>query len=585
MGLRLLIFIAFFMSGFSQAFNIIQNSKLNKGTSFTFEERKATGTTGLVPRGKVNILDKVENVMSIIRSKPSPIEKYVYLHSIQDAEESLYFAALALHTAELMPIVYTPTVGEACQKWAQISRSTLRGLYLCSADAGNIANIIKDHPAKEIDVIVFTDGERILGLGDLGVNGMGIPIGKLALYSALAGINPSRVLPVHIDVGTNNEEFLNDPLYAGVKTKRDRSPAYDALIKEFIEACQAAYGRNVLLQFEDFGNSNAFRLLDDFKDKATTFNDDIQGTASVAVAGLIAANKLTFPNDPSGGLGDHTYLFYGAGEAGVGIADLLCSEICNTRGITMEEARKQVYFMDSKGLVTSQRSDFDRMAHHKLPYAHDVAHAATIEECITKFQPTVLVGASAQPQTFTEPVVKAMLQVCKDKASAKAAGTCSTPAAEIPVVMALSNPTSKAECTAEQAYQWTNGECVFISGSPFDPVTLSNGKTYRPGQGNNAYIFPGLGLGAIVAKALTINDDDFLVAARTVAENVDASMLAAGAAYPPLNQLTTVSRRIAIAVGRHVIDTGRSSLPPDTTDAELEALCDAYQYDPFKQYL
>lgn len=563
----------------AQAFNIMGNTKLNRGTSWTSDERKQQKITGLVPRGKVDIAAKVANVMENIRSKVSPIEKYIYLHSIQDSEEALYFAALALHTPELMPIVYTPTVGEACQKWAKISRPMLRGLYIQSGDAGNVANILNNHPSKEIDVIVFTDGERILGLGDLGVNGMGIPIGKLALYSALAGIDPSRVLPVHVDVGTNNEEFLTDPLYAGIKQKRDRTPAYDALVEEFILACQAKYGRTVLLQFEDFGNSNAFRLLDDWRERATTFNDDIQGTASVAVAGLLGSMKLVYPDQPNASLGDHSYLFYGAGEAGVGIADLLCAEICNTKGISMEEARKKVWLMDSKGLVTGNRGDGDKLAHHKRPYAHhSESQYKSLVDCVNAIKPTVLIGASAQPQTFTPEVLGAMARINQE------CGNDGGPKPSQPVIMALSNPTSKAECTAEQAYAGTGDNCVFISGSPFDPVTLKDGRVMKPGQGNNAYIFPGLGLGAIIAKGLTITDEDFLVAARTVADCVDAGMLAQGAAYPPLTQITSVSRRIALACARHMIDDGRSQLPKTTSDADLEKLCDAYQYDPFKQY-
>ena len=473
-------------------FNHLANSKLNKGTSFTSEERKANGVTGLVPRGKVNVWDKVENVMNNIRNKNSPLEKYVYLHSIQDTEEPLYFAAMALHTTELMPIAYTPTVGEACQKWHQISRPVIRGLYLQSDDAGNVLQILDNHPSKEVDVIVFTDGERILGLGDLGVNGMGIPIGKLALYSALAGIPPERVLPVHIDVGTDNESLLKDPLYSGLKRKRDRTQAYDDLIAEFVTAAQQKYGRSVLLQFEDFGNSNAFRLLEDFQDKATTFNDDIQGTASVAVAGLMSSLRSVFPNHAEAGLGDHTYLFFGAGEAGVGIADLLCREICNTKGISMEEARKKVFLMDSKGLVTNNRGDLEKMAHHKLPYAHNVPHHKTLLECVETIKPSVLIGAAAQPQVFTQPVLSAMRsitqntklereQACADQ------GTTMPPTATMPVIMALSNPTSKAECTAEEAFNWTKGKVLFASGSPFDPVTV-DGKVHVPGQGNNAYI-------------------------------------------------------------------------------------------------
>ena len=285
-----------------------------QGTSFTSKERVGYGLLGLYPAGEpISLEIKLENLMNQLRKKTSPLEKYIYLHTIQDGDETLYYAALCKHTAEIMPFVYTPTVGQACQEWSHIFRHTPRGLYLSSKDKGNIKNILKSLPNKSIKAIVFTDGERILGLGDLGANGMGIPIGKLALYTACAGIHPMNCLPVHIDVGTNTASILNDPIYMGLKQPRDRSPKYDELIEEFFDACQDVYGRNVLLQFEDFGNSNAFRLLERFRHRACVFNDDIQGTASVALAGIIASLGLAKKTK----LSDHTYLFFGAGEAGV----------------------------------------------------------------------------------------------------------------------------------------------------------------------------------------------------------------------------------------------------------------------------
>jgi len=446
-----------------------------------------------------------------------------------------------------MPFVYTPTVGEACQKWSKIYRHTPRGLYLSINDAGHIREILDNYPLDTVKVICVTDGERILGLGDLGSNGMGIPIGKLALYVACAGINPSQVLPVTIDVGTNRMELHDDPTYMGLKQVRDRSDKYDALIKEFFDACQDKYGKDVLIQFEDFGNSNAFRLLETYRKRACCFNDDIQGTASVVLAGFIASKALS--GKPK--LGDHQYLFLGAGEAGVGIADLLSSAISKETGCTLEEAHKHISLVDSKGLITSSRSDFASLAHHKLPYAHPLPLAAAGKECTTLLEavaavrPSALVGVSAQGQAFTEEIVRLMGSF-NDK----------------PLIFALSNPTSKAECTAQQAYEWTDGRAIFASGSPFPTVTLANGQSLIPGQGNNAYIFPGVGLAAVVTGASSITDDDFMVAAEALAAQVSADRLKAGCLYPSLNDIRDVSAVIATAVANAIYDTGRATVFP-----------------------
>jgi malate dehydrogenase (oxaloacetate-decarboxylating)(NADP+) len=482
-----------------------------------------------------------------------------------------FYAILCKHTTETMPFVYTPTVGQACLDWGKIYRHTPRGMYLSIRDKGMIRDILDNYPHKGIKVVVFTDGERILGLGDLGVNGMGIPIGKLALYTACAGIHPSECLPVHIDVGIDREELRNDPTYMGLRQARVRGQEYDELIAEFIDACQDAYGRQVLLQFEDFGNSNAFRLLDDHKEKATVFNDDIQGTASVVLAGIISSLPLVNKQK----LAEHRFLFYGAGEAGVGIGNQISSYIQKELGCSLAEARTKVWFVDSKGLITNARGD--KLAHHKEPYAHpppapltgsDVTDSVLLD-AVRRLQPTALIGVSAVGGAFDEQVVKEMASLNADPAAP-------------PLIFALSNPTTKAECTAEQAYTWTNGHVVYASGSPFDPVDVG-GKHFVPGQGNNAYIFPGVGLGAVAAGALTLTDDDFSVAAASLAAQVTPDRLAVGCAYPPLKDIREVSLRIAADVAWHIIKEARCSADIAstlTTYDDVVAKCRSMMYTP-----
>lgn len=456
----------------ARGYHVLKTPTQNKYSSFTEAERGKLGLRGLIPAGGPLSLDiKVQLVMEQVRSKVSAIEKYIYMQSLQDSDETLYFAALSAHLTELMPIVYTPTVGEACQKWSHITRFQPRGLYISLKDRGSVADVLAAHPQKDVKVIVVTDGERILGLGDLGANGMGIPVGKLALYTACAGIAPQHTLPVHIDVGTNTASILEDPFYQGLRQPRDTTNAYDELVAEFFDAAQAAYGRNVLIQFEDFGNLNAFRLLREFRTKATTFNDDIQGTASVVLGGLITSLKLAGKQKIS----DHVYLFFGAGEAGVGIADLIAESIVrdSVAAISLEEARRNIWLVDSRGLITSSTRDIASLEHHKQPYGHKLPMAtkeAKIDllDAIKLLNPSALIGVSAQGGTFTEEVVREMARINAN-----------------PVIFALSNPTSKSECSAEEAYKWSDGRAVFASGSPFDQVTLEDGRTFVPGQGNN----------------------------------------------------------------------------------------------------
>ncbi len=499
----------------------------NKGTAFTDAERDALGLRGLLPPRAFTIEQQVARVMGNYRRKTSDLEKYVFLVALQDRNETLFYRTVVEHIDEMMPIIYTPTVGEACRHFGHIFRRP-RGLYVSADDRGRIASVLRNWPTRDVAVIVVTDGGRILGLGDLGAFGMGIPIGKLSLYTACAGIDPARTLPIMLDVGTDNAALLSDPLYTGLVQPRLTGPAYDELVDEFVSAvCEVFPG--ALLQFEDFQTRNAIRLLARYRDRACTFNDDIQGTAAVTLAGLLSAARITGTR-----LEDQTLLFYGAGAAATGIADLIVSAQVR-EGASPDAARRRVWFMDSRGLVVAERDDLEE---HKRPYAHPHRRVATLADAVAAVRPAVLIGVSGQPQTFTEPVLRAMARH-----------------SERPVVFALSNPTAKSECTAEQAYRWTGGRAVFASGSPFPPCDLDT-QHFVPRQGNNAYIFPGVGLGVTVAGARRVTDDMFYAAARSLAAEVSELDLALGALFPPLGVIRDVSARIAEAVAGAAYDAG-----------------------------
>jgi malate dehydrogenase (oxaloacetate-decarboxylating)(NADP+) len=473
------------------------------------------------------IEDQVMRAMENFRAKPNDLEKYIFLDGLHDRNETLYYRLIIDNMEEMMPIVYTPTVGKACQEFGHLFRRG-RGMFFSALDHGNIARFMENWPSDDVQVIVVTDGERILGLGDLGANGMGIPVGKLSLYSACAGIDPARTLPVTLDVGTNNQELLADPLYLGIRRERLRGEAYDALIEEFIQAATARWP-GVLIQFEDFANINSFRLLEKYRHRVCTFNDDIQGTAAVTLAGLYSALRIT-----GGKLTDQRLLFLGAGGAGIGIGELIVSAM-QVEGISEEEARKRCWFVDSKGVVIQSRTD---LQDHKLAFAHDMDPVPDFMAAIRELKPTGIIGVSGMPGSFTREMVEEMSRIN-----------------ERPMVFALSNPTSKAECTAEDAYRWSGGKAVFASGSPFDPVEL-NGKTLVPGQGNNAYIFPGVGLGVVVSQARHVTDEMFAAAARTLAMEVTEEDLAKGRIYPSLAMIREVSLAIAAAVAGVAYDSG-----------------------------
>jgi malate dehydrogenase (oxaloacetate-decarboxylating)(NADP+) len=528
--------------------DLLHDPILNKGMAFTASEREQFHLRGLLPPRVLSQELQEERVLRNFHKKPNNLEKYIFLLSLEDRNESLFYRVVLDNLMEMMPIIYTPTVGQACLEFGNIYRRP-RGLYISADDRGQVAEILTHWPHDDVRVIVVTDGERILGLGDLGAHGMGIPVGKLSLYTACAGIDPATTLPVTLDVGTNNQKLLDDPFYIGLPQNRLRGEAYDALVDEFMTAVTARFPQ-ALIQFEDFSNQNAFRLLHKYRHHYRTFNDDIQGTAGVALAGLYSALRLT-----GGRLSDQRLLFLGAGEAGIGIADLVVSAMMQ-EGTTAVTARQQCWFVDSRGLVESSRTD---LAEHKRPYAHKHTPLTTFLEAVEALQPTGIIGVSGMPRMFTQPVVEAMARLN-----------------EKPMVFALSNPTANSECTAEEAYGWSDGRAIFASGSPFDPVTL-NGRTYIPGQGNNSYIFPGVGLGVVATGARHVTDDMFLAAAQTLAQLVTEDDLAAGLIYPSLKRIREVSAHIATAVAEIAYAHNLATVPRPT---DLLAFMHSQMYQP-----
>jgi malate dehydrogenase (oxaloacetate-decarboxylating)(NADP+) len=529
------------LSALHRGVKILHDPIRNKGTAFTDADRKALHLTGLLPPRVHSPAEQELRVLGNIRSKPTDLARYLYLISLQDRNETLFYRVVMNNIVEMMPLIYTPTVGAACQEFQHIFRRP-RGFYVSSNDRGNIKKNLQNWPHKDAKIIVITDGERILGLGDLGADGMGIPIGKLSLYTACAGLHPAQCLPVMFDVGTNNESLLNDPLYNGLEQHRLRGQEYDELLDEFIEAAREVFP-GVLIQFEDFGNTNAFRLLDKYREKINCFNDDIQGTGAVALSGIMAAMRITGAK-----LSEQRLLFLGAGEAGIGTADSFVAALVE-QGMPVDEARKCCCFVDTQGLLTSNR---ENIAHHKQRFARDIEPIDDFLEAVKTLKPTAILGLSGQPGSFPKEVIEAMAEINKR-----------------PIIFALSNPTSKAECTAEQAYRWSKGRAIFASGSPFDAVKFGN-KTHVPGQGNNVYIFPGVGLGAIVSGARKVTDEMFLAAAHSLANQVSDSDLAMGCIYPSLKRVREVSATIAYEVAKIAWSQGLTDLEePEDIMAEI----------------
>ncbi|CAN1822198.1 NADP-dependent malic enzyme [Linum perenne] len=532
--------------------SVSRDPRHNKGLAFTEKERDSHYLRGLLPPVILTQQLQEKKFINSIRQYELPIQKYMAMMELQERNERLFYKLLIDNVEELLPVVYTPTVGEACQKYGSIFKRP-QGLYISLKEKGRILDVLKNWPEKSIQVIVVTDGERILGLGDLGCQGMGIPVGKLSLYTALGGIRPSACLPITIDVGTNNEKLLNDEFYIGLRQRRATGQEYAELMHEFMSAVKQNYGEKVLIQFEDFANHNAFELLAKYGTTHLVFNDDIQGTASVVLSGVVAASKLL-----GGSLADHKFLFLGAGEAGTGIAELIALEMSQRTSTSLEECRKRIYLVDSKGLIVKSR--LESLQHFKKPWAHDHEPVKNLLDAVHAIKPTVLIGASGMGKTFTKDIVEAM-----------------SSSNEKPLIMALSNPTSQAECTAEEAYCWSKGKAIFASGSPFDPVEYE-GKVYVPGQGNNAYIFPGFGLGLVMSGAIRVHDDMLLAASEALAGQVTDSEYEKGMIYPPFSKIRKISAEIAAKVADKAYQLGLASRIPRPPD--LVKYAESCMYSP-----
>ncbi|HSM09720.1 MAG TPA: NAD-dependent malic enzyme [Gemmatimonadota bacterium] len=540
---------------------VLNDPHLNRGTAFTAEERERLGLTGLLPPGGQSLADQVARVRENCRRKPTDLERYIFLMSLLDRNETLFYRAVLDNLPDYLPIIYTPTVGQAAREYGHIFRRP-RGLYVTAEDRGRISQLLENWGESDVRVIVATDGSRILGLGDLGANGMSISIGKLALYTVAGGIDPRRTLPVMLDIGTDNEALLADPLYLGLRRRRLVGDEYLAFVDEFMEEVTSAFP-DALIQFEDFVTPRAYALLARYRDTYRMFNDDIQGTAAVVLAGLMAAMRITGET-----LGERPILFVGAGSANTGVANLLVRSLARA-GLSTDEARRRCWFFDDHGLLTARR---ESPAPHCVPYAHEAelaeelglrigegSSASELVATIRALRPAALVGATGAPGIFTRDALAAMADVN-----------------ERPIVFALSNPTDRSEVNAEDAYAWTGGRAVFASGSPFGPVTV-NGRTFEPGQANNVYVFPGIGLAVTAFGIDRISEDMFLAAAGAVAGIVSEDRLTRGGVFPALGRIREVSAGIAAAVGRVAYATGAAM---EAEPADLLAFVRERMYTP-----
>lgn len=529
-------------------YDLLRNSRLNKGTAFTEAERHAWGLEGLLPPAVTTMELQIARRHAEITNLDDDLQKYLVLSDLQSRNETLYYAVLMSDPATYMPLVYTPTVGEACQKFGHIFRQP-RGMYLPISARGRLKELLSNWPEKDVRFIVVTDGERILGLGDLGAGGMGIPIGKLALYTACAGVPPQYCLPVVLDVGTNNQILLDDPLYLGLRQHRVRAEDYLAFVDEFVGAVQQLYPK-CCIQWEDFANLNAVPILARYRDKVCTFNDDIQGTAGVALAGIFAALRLTGQK-----LAEQRFLFLGAGSAATGIAELISVAMAR-EGMDLAAAQHRNALFDINGLLVTSRND---LAEFQKPFAQERAPVSTFVDAIEALRPTGIIGVSTVPKLFTREVIEAMARIN-----------------ERPIIFPYSNPTSRSECTAEEAYRWSGGRAVFASGSPFPPVEVA-GRRFVPGQGNNVYIFPAMGMAVFATEATRVTEEMFIVAARAVAEQVTEENLSLGLIYPPQSRILEASLHVAERIATCIFDQGLARVQ---RPADVGALIRSCVYRP-----
>lgn len=527
---------------------LLHDARRNRGSAFTQEQRRSLGIEGLLPPMPDTLQTQVARVHAQLDTLDNDLQKYLFLSDLQARNEVLFYAVLMGDPAAFMPLVYTPTVGEACQKLDHIFRAT-RGMYLPITAKGRLREVLANWPQPDVRFIVVTDGERILGLGDLGVGGMGIPIGKLALYTACAGVPPGLTMPITLDVGTNNHALLEDPLYLGLRQERVRGAEYDAFIAEFVEAVQELYPK-CCLQWEDFANINAVPILARYRDRICTYNDDIQGTAAVALAGILGSLRIS-----GGTLTEQRFLFLGGGSAATGIATLI-SEAMALEGLPIEQARERIWLFDVNGLMVASRTD---IADFQRPFAHDHPPIARFVDAVEALKPNGIIGVSTVPKLFDRPVIEAMARINPR-----------------PIIFPYSNPTSRSECTAEEAYRWSDGRAVFASGSPFPPVEI-NGRKFVPGQGNNVYIFPAIGMAVLATEAKRVTEPMFIIAAKAVAEQVTAADLEMGLIYPPTSNIFEASLHTAARIATYIFDQGLARIP---RPADIEAHVRSMAYRP-----
>ncbi|MEE7547058.1 NAD-dependent malic enzyme [Xanthomonas sp. Kuri4-1] len=529
---------------------LLHDPSLNKGTAFSAEERRRLGLEGLLPSAVESLDRQVERVLAHLDEKSDDLERYIYLIGLEDRNETVFYKAIMSDPKRFIPILYDPTVADACETFGNMYRRA-RGMYITRHMKGRIAEVLRNWPQKDVRFICVSTGGRILGLGDIGANGMGIPIGKLQLYTACAAVPPQCLLPVLFDIGTSNDTLRADPFYLGLREKPISEAELDELTEEFIQAVQEVFPE-CCVHFEDWKGTDAIRMLDRYKDQVLCYNDDIQGTASVALAGIASALNIT-----GGTLTDQRVMFLGAGSAGLGIAKLFCAEL-QTKGLSAEQARQQVALFDVNGLIEASRSDLSET--QKL-YARPAKACKDFLKAIEEFKPTVLVGVSTKAGAFNQPVIEAMSRLN-----------------ERPIVFALSNPTHKAECTAEQAYTWSKGKALFAAGVQF-PEFVYEGKTYRPGQANNFYIYPAIGLATYAARPTRLNDECFIVAAHATADQVGLGMRAKGMLYPSQEQILETEITTATRIVEYMFDAGLAQVErPADIRAWLEALLYKPQY-------